>query len=59
MPTAEEVKRLGMPKNVPLLCVYAAVRDVAGHALVVAEVLLPADRHELKEAYPISGPAVL
>ncbi|MFF3445465.1 GntR family transcriptional regulator [Streptosporangium sp. NPDC002721] len=53
MPTTEEVKRLGMPKNVPLLCVYAAVRDAAGLALVVAEVLLPADRHELEDAYPI------
>jgi hypothetical protein len=38
----------------PLLRVYAAVRDAAGHALVVAEVLLPADRHELEDAYPIS-----
>ncbi|MEU3163791.1 GntR family transcriptional regulator [Streptosporangium sp. NPDC006930] len=54
MPTTEEAKRLGMPKNVPLLCVYAAVRDAAGHALVVAEVLLPADRHELEDAYPIA-----
>lgn len=53
MPTTEEVKRLGMPKNVPLLGVYAAVRDAAGHALVVVEVLLPADRHELEDAYPI------
>ncbi|WP_326635303.1 UTRA domain-containing protein [Streptosporangium sp. NBC_01755] len=54
MPTTEEAKRLGMPKNIPLLCVYAAVRDAAGHALVVAEVLLPADRHELEDAYPIT-----
>ncbi|MFC7645500.1 UTRA domain-containing protein [Streptosporangium lutulentum] len=53
MPTPEEIKRLGMPKNVPLLGVYAAVRDAVGHALVVVEVLLPADRHELEDAYPI------
>jgi hypothetical protein len=34
----------------------AQVRRVcgaAGHALAVVEVLLPADRHEVEDAYPI------
>ncbi|MEV8635601.1 GntR family transcriptional regulator [Streptosporangium sp. NPDC051023] len=53
MPTPEEAKRLGVPKNTPLLGVYAAVRDAAGQTLAVAEVLLPADRHELEDVYPI------
>ncbi|GAA3134490.1 GntR family transcriptional regulator [Streptosporangium carneum] len=53
MPTADEAKQLGMPKNTPLLAVYGAVRDASGQALAVAEVLLPADRHELEDAYPI------
>ncbi|WP_196439207.1 GntR family transcriptional regulator [Planomonospora sp. ID67723] len=53
MPTTEEAKRLGMPKNTPLLAVYGAVRDASGTALAVVEVLLPADRHELEDAYPI------
>ncbi|GIH91173.1 hypothetical protein Psi01_18030 [Planobispora siamensis] len=54
MPTAEETAQLGMPKNTPLLAVYGAVKDASGTALAVVEVLLPADRHELEDAYPIS-----
>ncbi|MEV4891511.1 GntR family transcriptional regulator [Nonomuraea sp. NPDC055795] len=53
MPTAGEVKQLGMPKNVPLLAAFGAVRDASGRSLLVVEVLLPADRHELEDAYPI------
>ncbi|MEQ4721667.1 GntR family transcriptional regulator [Nonomuraea sp. B19D2] len=53
MPTVGEVKQFGMPKNVPLLAVFGAVRDASGCPLVVVEVLLPADRHELEDAYPI------
>ncbi|MEU8272479.1 GntR family transcriptional regulator [Sphaerisporangium sp. NPDC049002] len=53
MPATEEVKQLGMPKGAPLLVVYGAVRDAAGKALAVVEVLLPADRHELEDIYPI------
>ncbi|MFC7381862.1 GntR family transcriptional regulator [Sphaerisporangium rhizosphaerae] len=54
MPTAGEVRQLGMPKNAPLLAVFAALRDAGGRALAVVEVLLPGDRHELEDAYPIS-----
>lgn len=54
MPTPAEVRQLAMPKNAPLLAVYGAVRDAAGRALVAVEALLPADRHELEDAYPIS-----
>lgn len=53
MPTADEVKRLGMPKSTPVLDVYAAVRDPGGRPLAVLAVVLPADRHELEDAYPI------
>jgi DNA-binding GntR family transcriptional regulator len=53
MPTAGEVHQLGMPKNVPVLVVFAAVRDASGRPLAVVEVVLPADRHELEDAYPI------
>ncbi|MEU8397995.1 GntR family transcriptional regulator [Nonomuraea sp. NPDC048892] len=54
MPTSDEVKQLGMPKNVPLLAVFGAVRDASGRPLGVVEVLLPADRHELEDAYPVA-----
>ncbi|MFI7146982.1 GntR family transcriptional regulator [Nonomuraea sp. NPDC050022] len=53
MPTAGEAKQLAMPKNTPLLAVFGSVRDASGRPLVVVEVLLPADRHELEDAYPI------
>jgi Transcriptional regulators len=53
MPTAGEVRQLGMPKNVPVLGIFAAVRDAAGRPLAVLDVVLPADRHELEDAYPI------
>ncbi|WP_162795647.1 hypothetical protein [Nonomuraea lactucae] len=43
-----------MPKNVPFLGVFGAVRDASGRLLAVVEVLLPADRHEPEHAYPIS-----
>lgn len=54
MPSAGEAKQLSMPKNVPLLAVFGAVRDASGRPLAVVEVLLPADRHELEDAYPIT-----
>ncbi|WP_055483142.1 GntR family transcriptional regulator [Sphaerimonospora mesophila] len=53
MPSTEEAKQLGMPKNTPVLDVYAAVRDPGGRPLAVLAVVLPADRHELEDAYPI------
>jgi DNA-binding GntR family transcriptional regulator len=53
MPSSDEAEKLGMPKGTPLLAVFGAVRDAAGRPLVVVEVLLPADRHELEDAYPI------
>ncbi len=54
MPTSDEAKQLAMPKNAPLLAVFGAVREASGRPLAVVEVLLPADRHELEDAYPIS-----
>lgn len=54
MPTTAEAKQLGMPKNTPLLAVFGSVREASGRPLAVVEVLLPADRHELEDAYPIA-----
>ncbi|GGO80235.1 hypothetical protein [Nonomuraea cavernae] len=54
MPSTDEAKQLAMPKNRPLLPVFGAARDASGRPLAVVEVLLPADRHELKDAYPIA-----
>ncbi|WP_275412862.1 UTRA domain-containing protein [Planotetraspora phitsanulokensis] len=53
MPTADEAKRLGMPKSTPVLDVCAAVRDPGRCPFAVLAVVLPADRHEREDAYPI------
>ncbi|GAA2686325.1 hypothetical protein GCM10010412_073760 [Nonomuraea recticatena] len=55
MPSADEARKLAMPKNTPLLAVFGAVRDAAGRPLVVVEILLPADRHELEDAYALTS----
>lgn len=54
MPTATEAGQLSMPKNTPLLAVFGSVREASGRPLAVVEVLLPADRHELEDAYPVA-----
>lgn len=53
MPTVQEARTLGMSKGTPVLVVYATVRDAAGSPLLVLDVVLPADRHELEDAYPL------
>ncbi|MEV0197520.1 GntR family transcriptional regulator [Nonomuraea sp. NPDC050691] len=37
MPTAQEAKQLGMPKNVPLLAIFGAVRDASGRPSTAAD----------------------
>lgn len=54
MPTTAESRQLGMQPRTPLVVVYAAVRDAGGYPLVVLEIALPADRHELEDAYPLT-----
>lgn len=53
MPTSEEARALGVPKDVPVLVVYATVRDAVGRPLLVVDAVLPADRHELEDAYSL------
>jgi GntR family transcriptional regulator len=53
MPSADESKTLALPKGVPLLVLYATVREASGRPLLVLEAALPADRHELEDAYPL------
>lgn len=53
MPTAEETATLALTGDVPVLVLFAAVRDATGRPLVVVEAVLPADRHELEDAYPL------
>ncbi|MEV0581300.1 GntR family transcriptional regulator [Nonomuraea sp. NPDC050310] len=52
-PTKEESGLLGVKGSAALLTVYAVACDATGKPWVVVESVLPGDRHELEDAYPI------
>lgn len=54
MPTGEEAAALSMGEGTPVLVVYATARDAAGRPLMVIDTVLPADLHELEDAYPLA-----
>ncbi|MEU8344704.1 GntR family transcriptional regulator [Spirillospora sp. NPDC048832] len=54
MPTSEEADALSMRSATPVLVVYATARDAAGRPLMVIDTVLPADLHELEDAYPLA-----
>ncbi|MEU8788702.1 GntR family transcriptional regulator [Streptomyces sp. NPDC048643] len=51
LPSQEEADLLAMPQGEPVLSVLVVACDVAGQALQVTDVLLPADRQELEDTY--------
>uniref|UniRef100_A0AAU3I2L3 UTRA domain-containing protein n=1 Tax=Streptomyces sp. NBC_01393 TaxID=2903851 RepID=A0AAU3I2L3_9ACTN len=51
LPSQEEADLLAMPQREPVLSVLVVACDVAGQALQVTDVLLPADRQELEDTY--------
>ncbi|MFC8962834.1 GntR family transcriptional regulator [Streptomyces sp. NPDC057094] len=51
LPSREEADLLAMPQGEPVLSVLVVACDVAGQALQVTDVLLPADRQELEDTY--------
>jgi DNA-binding GntR family transcriptional regulator len=53
LPTAEEARLLAIPRRTPVLAVLVTARDSTGHVLQVADAVLPADRHELEDTYPV------
>jgi GntR family transcriptional regulator len=53
-PTSQESKLLGVGKNAPMLAMYVTARDASGAAVLVLEVVMPGDRHELEDAYQVS-----
>ncbi|GAA3795230.1 GntR family transcriptional regulator [Sphaerisporangium flaviroseum] len=52
-PTKEERGLLGVAASAALLDLYAVACDATGKAHVVLQTVLPGDRHELEDAYPI------
>src|SRR6266702_524794 len=49
-PTSQEAKLLGVGKSAPMLAMYVAARDASGGPVLVLEVVMPGDRHELEDA---------
>lgn len=52
-PTAQEAKLLGVGKTAAMLALYVAARDASGSPVLVLELVMPGDRHELEDAYQV------
>jgi DNA-binding GntR family transcriptional regulator len=52
-PTSQETKLLGVGKSAAMLAMYVAARDASGAPVLVLEVVMPGDRHELEDAYQV------
>jgi DNA-binding GntR family transcriptional regulator len=52
-PTSQEAKLLGVGKSAAMLAMYVAARDASGEPVLVLEVVMPGDRHELEDAYQV------
>ena len=52
-PTTQEARLLGVGKSAPMLAMYVAARDASGEPVLVLEVVMPGDRHELEDAYQV------
>ncbi len=52
-PTTQEAKLLGIARTAPILALYVAARDASGSPVLVLEVVMPGDRHELEDAYQV------
>ncbi|WP_046468784.1 GntR family transcriptional regulator [Allosalinactinospora lopnorensis] len=53
-PTPDEARTLTMPADAPVLVVYASFREHSGQPVAALCVVLPADRHELEDAYSLA-----
>jgi DNA-binding GntR family transcriptional regulator len=53
-PVAAEVKLLGIGKTAPVLAVYVTAREASGQPVLVLDIAMPGDRHELEDAYQVS-----
>jgi GntR family transcriptional regulator len=54
LPAAEEARLLDMPRRTPVLGVLVIARGSGGGVLQVADAVLPGDRRELADTYPVT-----
>jgi GntR family transcriptional regulator len=53
-PTGQEARLLGVGRTAAMLVMYVAARDASGGPVLVLEVVMPGDRHELEDAYQVT-----
>ena len=53
-PTSEEATLLRVPPDAPVLSVIVTAYDAAGTPVQVSDLVLPGQRHELRDAYPFT-----
>jgi DNA-binding GntR family transcriptional regulator len=53
-PSGEEAALLHVPPDAPVLSVIVTAYDAAGQPLQVSDLVLPGQRHELRDAYPFT-----
>ena len=52
-PASQETELLGVPRTAPILALYVTARDASGRPLLVLDIAMPGDRHELEDAYQV------
>lgn len=52
-PAAGEAKLLGIGQTAPVLALYVTARQASGDPVLVLEIAMPGDRHELEDAYQV------
>lgn len=52
-PASREAKMLDVGKTAAMLAVYVTARQASGEAVLVLEIVMPGDRHELEDAYQV------
>ncbi len=52
-PASQETRLLGVPRTAPILALYVTARDASGRPLLVLDIAMPGDRHELVDAYQV------
>ena len=53
-PTGAGSQAAGRRQSAPMLAMYVTARDASGGPVLVLDVVLPGDRHELEDAYQVS-----
>jgi GntR family transcriptional regulator len=52
-PESREAKLLGVGETAAMLAVYVTARQASGDVVLVLEIVMPGDRHELEDAYQV------